>query len=343
MTELARAEFMAEIRELTRRMVQQTKAFEADTVPGDFGALKAPCPKCGGVVHENYKKFQCQKCDWGFWKIISGRQFEPAEAEVLITDRQVGPLQGFRSRLGRPFAAVMKLSPEFEVKFDFGDDKDGGGVIDLTGKESLGACPKCAGRVMDLGMNYGCEHSADGSKKCDFRTGKLILQQPVEPEQVRKLLADGRTDLLRGFVSNKNNRKFEAFLKWDGAKVSFDFPPREKKGGKAGADGETPTVAKIDFGGLPVLGKCPKCGSNLFEGPEQYLCERTQADSRKCTFKLDKVKSGQPIPVEEFQQLIAKGRTSLFTQFVSRFGKPFSAHLVLKDKGKIEFDFPERS
>jgi len=340
---LARSEFMAEIRALTERMVQQTKSFEADTVPGDFGKLQAPCPKCGGEVHENYKKFQCQKCAWGFWKIISGRQFEPAEAETLLTKREVGPLQGFRSRLGKPFSAVMKLSPEFEVKFDFGNEADGApAVIDITGKESLGKCPKCGARVFDLGMNYGCEHHADGSKKCDFRTGKLILQQAVEPAQVTKLLTEGKTDLLRGFVSNKTNRKFEAFLKWDGTKVSFEFAPREKKGGKAGSSGtEKAPASKLDFGGLPVLGKCPKCGGNLFEGPEQYLCERTQADSRKCTVKLDKVRSGQPISVEQFQKLINKGRTDLLDKFVSRGGKPFSAHLVLKGKSKIEFEFPE--
>ena len=343
--QLKRDDFMAEIRALTARMVQQTKAFEADTVPGDFGTLTAPCPKCGGEVHENYKKFQCQKCDWGFWKIISGRQFEPAEAEILLTKKEVGPLQGFRSRLGKPFSAVMKLSPEFEVKFDFGEDKDGGTPVDLTGKEPLGKCPKCGGRVFDLGMNFGCEHGADGTKKCDFRTGKLILQQPVDTVQLQKLLADGKTDLLKGFVSNKTGRKFEAFLKWDGTKVSFEFAPREKKAGKgraSGAAAEKKPSVKIDFGGLPVLGKCPKCGGNLFEGPEQYLCERTQSDSKKCTVKLDKVKSGQPISVEQFQKLINKGRTDLLDKFISRFGKPFSAHLVLKEKGKIEFEFPER-
>ena len=340
---LPRATFMDEIRRLTERMVQQTKAYEADTVPGDFGILKSPCPKCGGEVHENYKKFQCQKCDWGFFKMISGRQFEPAEADTLISRREVGPLQGFRSRLGKPFTAVMKLSPENEVKFDFGEDPEGGAAkVDLTGREPLGKCPKCSARVFDIGMNYGCEHSVDGSKKCDFRTGKLILQQPVEPDQVRKLLSDGKTDVLRGFVSNRNGRKFEALLKWDGTKVTFEFPPRERKGGKAGAEGEKKAAPKLDFGGLPVIGKCPKCGGHVFEGPEQYLCERTQADTRKCTFKLDKVKSGQPISLEQFQKLLADGRTEVMDQFVSRFGKNFSASLVLKDKGKIEFEFPER-
>ena len=35
-------------------------------------------PKCGGEVHEKYKKFQCMKCDFAFWKIMGGRQLEPA-------------------------------------------------------------------------------------------------------------------------------------------------------------------------------------------------------------------------------------------------------------------------
>ena len=84
-----------------------------------------PCPKCGGEVHENYKKFQCQACDFGFWKIMGGRQLETGEAETLLRERQVGPLDGFRSRLGRPFSASIKLSDENEVSFDFGE-RDGG-------------------------------------------------------------------------------------------------------------------------------------------------------------------------------------------------------------------------
>ncbi len=63
---------------------------------------------------------------------------------------------------------------------------------------------------------------------CDFKTGKIILQQPVSEEQASKLLATGRTDLLDGFVSNKTRRKFKAFLVWDAkaGKVGFEFEPR---------------------------------------------------------------------------------------------------------------------
>jgi DNA topoisomerase-3 len=106
---LKRAAFMREIVAMTRHVVAQAKAHESDTIDVDFGALTTPCPKCGGEVHERYKKFQCQQCDFAFWKIIAGRQLDLAEADTLLRERKVGPLEGFRSKLGRPFTASLKL------------------------------------------------------------------------------------------------------------------------------------------------------------------------------------------------------------------------------------------
>ena len=89
-------------------------------MPGDFATLKVPCPKCGGVIKENYKKFQCQSCDFALWKIAASRQFEPVEIEELISKRVIGPLQGFRSKMGKPFAGLIRLTDELKPEFDFG-------------------------------------------------------------------------------------------------------------------------------------------------------------------------------------------------------------------------------
>ncbi|MEP6664648.1 MAG: DNA topoisomerase, partial [Verrucomicrobiota bacterium] len=189
--QLKRADFMQEIEKMTRHIVEKAKLYESDTIPGDFGELKVPCPKCGGVIKENYKKFQCQKCDFSLWKIVAGRQFEIPEIEELLTEKKVGPLQGFRSKQGFPFAAVVKLGPEFKPEFDFGnkENEDGSAVeVDFTGKEPLGKCPKCGGRVFENGMNYVCENAVGAKKSCDFRTGAIILQQPIDKAQVVKLL-----------------------------------------------------------------------------------------------------------------------------------------------------------
>jgi DNA topoisomerase-3 len=88
--QLKRPEFMEKIALMTRQIVDRAKKYESDTVPGDFGTLEVPCPKCGGVVKENYKKFQCQSCDFAFWKIVASRQFELQEAEQCCEKQVAG-------------------------------------------------------------------------------------------------------------------------------------------------------------------------------------------------------------------------------------------------------------
>ena len=231
--EFTREEFMREIAEMTRHMVERAKQYEADTIPGDFGVLAAPCPKCGGQIRETYKKFQCGTCDYALWKIVAGRQYEPAEIETLLTEKQVGPLTGFRNKMGRSFAAAIKLNDDLQPEFDFGQDKAGedgeAEEIDFSGQEALGQCPKCAAHVYDNGNNYVCEKAVGASKTCDFRSGKIILQQPIDAVQMKKLLADGKTDLLKEFVSNRTRRKFSAYLVAQGGKVGFEFEKKVAK------------------------------------------------------------------------------------------------------------------
>jgi DNA topoisomerase-3 len=170
---MKRDDFMKEIADATRDIVAKAKLHESDTVPGDYGKLNVPCPKCGGEILENYKKFQCQKCDFALWKIVASRQLEISEVEELISKGTVGPLQGFRSKQGFPFAAIIKMGAEFKPEFDFGNDKNAEGEdsapIDFTGKEPLGKCPKCGARVFDAGMNYMCEKATGPDKTCKFK------------------------------------------------------------------------------------------------------------------------------------------------------------------------------
>jgi DNA topoisomerase-3 len=234
---LSREAFMAEIAAMTKRVVQKAKEYDRDTIPGDYATLKTPCPNCGGTVKENYRRFACEKCDFSISKIPGGRSFELAEVEQFLADKKIGPLEGFRSKAGWPFTAELKLAYDDEIKnwkleFDFGEDakKEGesGEPVDFSGQQSLGACPKCKGHVYEHGTNYVCENAVGAHVTCDFKSGKIILQQPIAREQVTKLLKDGKTDLLENFVSNKTRRKFKAFLAWDAkaGKVGFEFEPR---------------------------------------------------------------------------------------------------------------------
>ncbi len=226
--QLKRTAFMEKIAGMTRHIVEQAKTYRGETIAGDFSILQSPCPKCGGVVHETYKKFQCQKCDFALWKILAGRQFEVGEMETLITQHQVGPLQGFRSKMGSSFSAIIKLTDTFEMKFDFGNDEQQE-EVDFSDQALLGKCPKCNHAVYEHGLHYVCEKSVGADRTCNFKTGKIILARPIEREQVVKLLETGKTDLLTKFISKKG-RPFSAYLvrNTDG-KISFEFEQKAPK------------------------------------------------------------------------------------------------------------------
>ncbi len=242
--QLSRDAFMGEIARMAERIVKKAKEYDRDTIPGDYVTLSVPCPNCGGVVKENYRRYACvgtspadgEGCGFSITKIPAGRAFEVAEAEAFLRDKRIGPLEGFRSKAGWPFTAELQLVRDEELgnwklEFDFGEDataaEGDGEPVDFSGHTSLGACPKCKGHVYEHGTNYACEHTT-GVATCDFKSGKIILQQPVPPEEMTRLLNTGKTALLENFVSNKTRRKFKAFLAWDAkaGKVGFEFEPR---------------------------------------------------------------------------------------------------------------------
>jgi len=270
---LSREEFMGHITALTQDIVERAKRYESDTVPGDFALLKTPCPKCGGVLKENYKKFACQSCDWSTWKIVASRQFEVSEMEALLSLGKIGPLTGFRNKMGRPFDAEIRLNDDKMPEFDFGQPREGeeAEAVDFSAQESLGKCPKCGAAVYEHGNSYVCEKSVGAERACDFRSGKLILQQPVEPAQMRKLLADGKdggkTDLLTGFVSARTRRKFSAFLVRDKAgKVSFEFEPRAAGPSKRAAPEPGKELGAHPGDGKPVTLKSGRYGPYVQHG-----------------------------------------------------------------------------
>ncbi len=244
--QLSREAFMRDIQAMTEHIVQKAKTYDRDTVPGDYATLSTPCPKCGGVVKENYRRYTCtgtpgqaEGCGFSFGKTPGGRTFEPTEVEQFVRDKRIGPLEGFRSKAGWPFTAELALNfddetQNWKLEFDFGDqgkDDETGELVDLSASPALGACPRCGGAVHAHGSNYVCAKSVptheQATPSCTFKSGRIILQQPIEPEQMQKLLSTGSTDLLEKFISMRTRRPFKAKLKWDAEadKVSFEFEP----------------------------------------------------------------------------------------------------------------------
>jgi DNA topoisomerase-3 len=231
---MKRKEFMAHIKDFAREIVEKAKNFQGDSVSGNFEPLEAKCPKCGGgPFDEDYRTFKCRSCGLMIWKTMAGRLFERGEVEKLLTEGRVGPLEGFRSKMGRKFNAIVKLGEEFKQEFDFGEGGHDQPVkIDTEKHEALGLCRVCQkGQVYVLERAYACENAVASPKTCTFRLSTTILHREIPKEQVQKLMATGKTDLLPRFVSKKG-RPFSAHLKLENGKVGFEFAaktPRAKK------------------------------------------------------------------------------------------------------------------
>ena len=224
--ELPRPQFMDEIRHFTQEIVEKAKNFSGDTVEGQFHDLDAKCPKCGETgFKESYKAYECKACGLLTWKNMAGRELEREEVKTLLETGKVGPLEGFRSKLGRPFSAVVKLDGEFKQSFDFGDSAESAQNLDFSALPAVVQCPLCKeGTVHDTGSAYQCSNVG----KCKFRMGKTICQREIPREQVIKIAETGKTDLIPRFISKKG-KPFSAFLKLEGGKVTFEFEPRKPK------------------------------------------------------------------------------------------------------------------
>ncbi|MEQ1854105.1 MAG: DNA topoisomerase, partial [Chthoniobacteraceae bacterium] len=234
---LSRAEFMDEIRRLTTEIVNKVKNYQGGEIQGNFEPIEVTCPKCGASQFaETFKSYTCkgEGCGLTVWKTVASRELERSEVEKLLKEGRVGPLEGFRSKFGRPFAAPLKLDrEEWKVTFDFQKDgEEGDGTPPVwVNPEPVGKCRLCeAGQVLEAADAFLCDQRHE--KKCTFRMGKTILRKNISRTDVANLLRDGKTSLLTGFVSARTGRAFKAFLvlKEDG-KVGFEFAPREPKKG----------------------------------------------------------------------------------------------------------------
>src|SRR5271170_7245885 len=104
--ELARSRFMEEIVGLTRTIVDEAKLLGFNHPNGK-------------PMVETLRNYETDDGSFTLRKVVAGRLLEPLEAKELLEKRLIGPLQGFRSRLGRPFAAALKLNDANETEFVF--------------------------------------------------------------------------------------------------------------------------------------------------------------------------------------------------------------------------------
>ena len=203
--------------------------------------------------------------------------------------------------------------------------KDGRGI---GAKRKLDVnCPACGGQMETTPFGYGCSNYKKDGSGCKFAIGQ-IAGRDLSEEEVKELLANGRTGVLEGF-SAKNKKKFRASLvlgkdEEGRPSIGFDFSANE------------PVVLEGAF--------CPACGSEIVETGFGYACRRrTREQPGGCSFAIGRI-ADKELSKEQVRTLLKDKRTDTIRGFKGKSGKRFDACLVLEKEEQsgqwnVRFDF----
>jgi len=243
--EIQRDTFMREINDFTRGVVEKARSHMKAAVNRVFPDLECPCPACGAPrLKQTDATYECREmeCDFRVSKHIAGRKLSEEEAKELFTKKELPEREGFVSRFNKPFSAGLRLvqnvtktgkKGKWKTEFVFdGDEPES--AEELSDDQILKSITLKDGSEAKLYATEKAYHvpqlKTDEAPE-GFRLGKTILQRELQPAEVEKLFAEGKTPLIKDFVSKRTKRPFKAYLTldFDSGKIGFEFPPRAAK------------------------------------------------------------------------------------------------------------------
>ncbi|MEO7165791.1 MAG: DNA topoisomerase 3 [Chthoniobacterales bacterium] len=338
----ARKDFMAEIVEVTKGLVDRTKNFEEDESNSRVTDIISPTDQQPMV--ETLRGYKSQDGVLMIYKVMSGRKIEEAEVRMLIAEGEIGPLDGFvSSRTGNRFPSKIKIVDDEKNPGRRKAELDFGNKVDVNTLVPFWTDPKTAAELCEAPTSYVLREKEGDDWKETFKVGRLMCQKEITRGQAIQLVTVGKTDLIEKFTSKKG-RPFDAFLVRQGPKINWEFPPRKPREG--GAKNGAPRKPKepLDLSKAVKLSESKVHDGDLYQTEDAFVVSKPQADgSPRVVFQLKRNLCGKEISAEEVERLVEMGKTGLIEGFVSKRGSNFSAYLTLsKDKKKAEFEFPPR-
>jgi DNA topoisomerase-3 len=275
------------------------------------------------------------------------------EHHLLEVERGSRKAEDFMAEITNYACEIVETAKTFEYE-DLYDTKN-----------SLGDCPSCGRPVFEMAWFYRCteEPGVEREDDCPMRFWKDTSGRYLDRDAVTALLRDGKTGTLDGFTA-RNGRTYKGFIEVDREEWKLVVKSLGYNEGEGVSE-----LVEYEVNPDP-LGPCPFGeGCSVVESPTQYICERQlkidQLKSEKaergepkpakgekdaeiealpkgCGFVFPRTVCKREITRDEAEVYLANRRTDLLEDFISRFGRPFSAILFLKETGRHGFEFPPR-
>lgn len=210
--------------------------------------------------------------------------------------------------------------------------------------DPLGTCPCEKKRpVYERAWFYRCQEdpNAGPDEDCPFRIWKDKSGRYIDRQTVSLLLEKGTTGELDGFL-DRRGRSYRGVLVLEDKNVVLKPV--------AGSESGESTVQEFPVNPEP-LGPCPlACGPDcqVIETSTDFICtsrkQKMEAgESRPKGFLLPRLVCKRELTREEAIAYLAEGKTALIEDFISRYGRPFKATLLLnRETGRHQFEFPPR-
>jgi DNA topoisomerase-3 len=229
---MTRDQFMKEISNLTEEFVSKTTGFTETAENLKETTLRSPVTD--EPLFEGLGFYQNLEGDFRIPKSIAGRRLPIDEVDILLRDKKIGPLDNFMSKVGRPFSAILQLDEEYKVNFVFQNNEEQEAEERESIKDApvVAECPVCQQEVKQTETAYICTSHKKVSEggTCSFRITRKLLDKEIPLEEFLKLVNEKKTGLIKGFVSRRTKRPFDAnLILKDNGGIGFEFPPRKKK------------------------------------------------------------------------------------------------------------------
>lgn len=313
-------------------LAERIRPFAGKNTRGTAGRpIGVKCPVCGGGLVTTPFGYGCSNykndksgCNFNIGE-IAGIQLSEEQVKELAEKGHTETIRGFKSKAGKKFDACLRLARQEETGrlspvFDFENAQPQ--VIEGI------VCPDCGGAVVVAPFGFRCERlDRESEQGCRFSVGKIAGKALTLPQFIQ-LLADGRTDTIRGFKS-KAGKKFDACLQLEKdegghTQVRFDFENVEAK-----------KLKDVS---------CPLCGGEIAVTPFGYGCTNyRREDPGSCRFSIGKM-AEKSFTETQVKQLLKEGITETMRGFKSKSGKKFDARVALArdEDGRVtglRFDF----